>query len=81
MDDVSGRTAQVWLRGEAGPRRHVVMQVYDRMFLDVAPAVEVATRHDVIEIANRYGVPLDRVSFLGDAARIVEENSGPMSPS
>ncbi|MFC1417894.1 hypothetical protein [Streptacidiphilus cavernicola] len=76
MDHVSAHTAQVWLRGAVGPRQHLVMQVYDRMFLDVAPAVEVETRQDIIEIANRYGVPLDRVTFLGEAAGLLRDDAG-----
>jgi hypothetical protein len=74
MDDVSGRTAQVWVKGDSGPQ-HIVMQVYDKLFLDVTDEVDVRTRHDVIQVADRYGVPLDAVEFLGESARIIDENS------
>ncbi|WP_042405869.1 hypothetical protein [Streptacidiphilus carbonis] len=80
MDDVSGRTAQVWIRdeveGEADPK-HVVMQVYDPRKRPVGPEAVVRTRHDVIAVADEYGVRLDQVQFLGDSARTVDQNSGP----
>jgi hypothetical protein len=37
----------------------------------------VRTRHDVIAVADEYGVRLDQVRFLGDSAVTVEENSAP----
>ena len=80
MDDVSGRTAQVWIKGEvegeADPK-HVVMQVYDPRKHPVGAEAVIRTRHDVIAVADEYGVRLDQVRFLEDSARVVDENSGP----
>ncbi|MEY9841531.1 hypothetical protein [Streptacidiphilus sp. EB103A] len=80
MDDVSGRTAKVWIKdeveGEADPK-HVVMQVYDPRKHALSAEVVVRTRRDVIAVADEYGVRLDQVRFLGDSAVTVEENSGP----
>lgn len=74
MDDVSGRTAQVWIKAETGPR-HIVMQVFDNKDLDVTRELDVRTRHDIIEIADQYGVPLDRVEFLDGSAEVIDRNS------
>jgi len=80
MDDVSGRTAKVWIKDEVegggGGPKHVVMQVYDPRKHPLSAEVVVRTRRDVIAVADEYGVRLDQVRFLGDSAVTVEENSG-----
>ncbi|MBF9069422.1 hypothetical protein [Streptacidiphilus fuscans] len=76
MTGQSGTSVRVWVKTEIGPR-HVVAQVLDALNNPLGEETVITERHDLYEIANRYGVPLENFEFEGDSAEVIEAEFPP----